>query len=167
MRLKKDREEEQKQGKTQSFLQGCRKVLKRIWKFHWHLLTALLVICAILFVLRNTKENVANSKISRAASEAAAVHTANVNVVDLINFLEYSFGIDLAFQRQRVGEAREKLVLYEAHGDEVANKGISVYYPVQYDRRQLREYLDFCPVEKYKATTCLLLTRFFGLTASE
>ena len=109
------------------------------------------------------KENVENSMIGRAASEATTVHTSKVNVVDLVNFLGYSFGLDLAFQQRRVGEAMEKFVLYEAHGDELDNKGVSIYFPVQYERVQLRDYLDFCPIPYYKA---ILETIYANVPAS-
>ena len=96
------------------------------------------------------KENVENSLISRSASDTAVMKKTHVNVVDLTNFLHSSFGIDLTFQKNRVEEAKKKVVLYEVHGDEVENQGLSLYFPIQYEREQLESYLEICPLLHYK-----------------
>ena len=91
----------------------------------------------------DSSDNIANSTVVHAAVNAAVMRSSDeVNVVDLTTFFNDAFGsIDAMSYHKRIAKARDDMIRYQVHGEAVKNTGVSIYYPVEYNRNQLEEYI--------------------------
>ncbi|MCQ2978831.1 MAG: clostripain-related cysteine peptidase [Clostridia bacterium] len=70
------------------------------------------------------------------------------NLVDLKTFIN---GIDELDGKKEFNDAFNKVLIYNKAGNKKESAGgISIYYPVNFDEYNLKDYLDICPFEKYK-----------------
>lgn len=99
--------------------------------------------------------------VNAAEQDTTIDHGKNYNVVDIYNYTG-SIDRDNAEDREAVRKALQEMVLYQAgnvpaepfpetEADDRENdcNGISMYYPLTFDRAKLADYIQICPIEKY------------------
>lgn len=99
--------------------------------------------------------------VNAAEQDMTIAHGKDYNVVDIYNYTE-SINRDNAGARDAVQEALQEMVLYQAGNvpaesfpdtktEDYRNlcNGISMYYPLTFDRAKLADYIRICPIEKY------------------
>lgn len=86
-------------------------------------------------------------------SSALKAHIADspkdVNAIDLHRFVEDLYRLDLLHRADLIQKREDSLIAYQVCGLGADCTGVSVYFPLTYDKKQLEEYLETGPVRNY------------------
>ena len=77
--------------------------------------------------------------------------TKDVNVVDLVNFMDALSPTDLLNFGSEISRYEKALIKYQVRGEMTDCTGVSVYYPFNYSNKQLEAYTAACPAASYSA----------------
>ncbi len=72
-----------------------------------------------------------------------------INVVDMQIFMDKAIGIDLTDHYDEITLTKNALLPYQIKGKNTECTGVSMYYPLCYDKEQVEEYLELCPINSY------------------
>ena len=86
----------------------------------------------------------AGAQLSRVAGSGI-----KANVIDLMTLANALSLLDWSKQREKIQTALDALVLYQACGVYADMNGVSIYYPLNYNEKQLEAYASTTPVEQY------------------
>ncbi len=88
--------------------------------------------------------------ITNAAKYSSIYGTkAAANLFDLSSFLHATEYFDNDIDNGAVAKALEGFVPHRIAGSAAETVGVSLYYPISYDKSELRKYLATCPLEHY------------------
>ena len=86
-----------------------------------------------------------------STAKASAIYGAKSpsNLIDLESFLTMAKFINPELDVDKVVDKKNEFVPLAASGDEADTMGISLYFPFEYDRKEMQAYLASCPCEGY------------------
>ena len=106
--------------------------------------------------------NAINGLTFEIFSSAMRAHIADfsdeVNAIDLRSFVDNMYRLDLIHIADLIRKREDSLISYQVCGRAADCNGISIYYPLAYDDKQLEEYLQTGPVRNY----CRLLDDIYS-----
>ena len=86
-------------------------------------------------------------------SSALKAHIADspkdVNAIDFQHFVDDLYRLDLIHRAELIRKREDSLISYQVCGVGADCTGISIYYPLTYNKKQLEEYLETGPVRNY------------------
>ena len=86
-----------------------------------------------------------------SAAKASAIYGAKSpsNLIDLENFLNTAKTMNPELDIEKTLAERSELVLLALTGGQSNTMGLSLYFPFEYDRKEMQTYLVNCPIEGY------------------
>ena len=86
----------------------------------------------------------AGAQLSRIAGSGI-----KANVIDLMTFVNALSLLDWSKQREQIQALLDAMVLYQACGVYANMNGVSIYYPLNYNKEQLEAYTSATPLKHY------------------
>ena len=77
--------------------------------------------------------------------------TKDVNVVDLVNFMDVISPTAIVNFGKEISRYEKALIKYQVKGEMTDCTGVSIYYPFKYSDKQLEAYTAACPAASYSA----------------
>ena len=104
-------------------------------------------------VMKKVYEKTGDSFGFLAAAQLAKVpgSGSKANMIDLMEFVNTVTLLDWSHHRNEIRTLLDDLVLYQAHGAFADMNGVSIYYPLNYNEKQLADYERVTPGHNYSA----------------
>jgi len=96
------------------------------------------------------KTSTATKELSGAAKYSAIYGMKSIaNLFDINNFLSAATYFDEEIDIDPVQDTCDAFVIHSVKGQQTENLGVSMYYPLTYNKKEIDTYVKNCPIENY------------------